>query len=202
MKEKTLELERLVFFSDAIVAIAATLLVFGLKIDNAVKEHLTFADLGKAWPMFSSFFLSFFIIAVFWQIHHRFFQHIRAIDARLLWYNILWLLFIVLIPFTSSLISMHFHNTPAMFAYCLNVFFITIFQNQIWDHVAVRPELMKETDPKLVQYYRFACNVAMINSMIAIGLSFFSPVTAFLILFARLPIILFTRGIYKRLQSK
>ena len=71
MKEKSLELERLVFFSDAIVAIAMTILVFDLKINTATVAHFTFADLGNSWQKFVAFILSFIIIAIFWKIHHE-----------------------------------------------------------------------------------------------------------------------------------
>ncbi|MBS1935031.1 MAG: DUF1211 domain-containing protein, partial [Bacteroidetes bacterium] len=92
MKEKSLELERLVFFSDAIVAIAMTILVFDLKLTHITDGHITFADLGDAWQKFAAFFLSFILIAIFWKIHHEFFSHIREINSTLLWINIGWLM--------------------------------------------------------------------------------------------------------------
>lgn len=193
MKEKNLDLERLVFFSDAIVAIAMTLLVFGLKVEIPAKSHLTFSAIGRSWPHFSSFFLSFFIIALFWKIHHEFFHYIRMVNAALLWYNITWLLFIVLLPFSSSLVSTNFFDTPAIVIYCINILCITIFQNQIWDYVAVRPEFLHEISPMQVNFYRMACNVAMIHAIIALIIAFFHPVAGFIILLARLPVILLTR---------
>jgi uncharacterized membrane protein len=200
MKEKNLDLERLVFFSDAIVAIAATILVFGLKIDIPPNKHITFADIGNEWPRFSSFVLSFFIIALFWKIHHEFFHHIKTVNNVLLWFNIIWLLFIVLLPFTSSLVSTHFFDIPAMVAYCFNIFFLTIFQNMIWDYASVRPDFLKDADLETIIFYRRACNVAMINALIALGIAFFWPLAAFIILLSRLPMILLTKNIYSRLK--
>src|SRR5215467_194473 len=85
MPEKNLGLERLVFFSDAVVAIAITLLALDLKIDIKPGEHLRFADIGHAWPKFAAFFLSFLYVAVFWMIHRRFFNYIIKADNILLW---------------------------------------------------------------------------------------------------------------------
>jgi hypothetical protein len=83
--------------------------------------------------------------------------------------------------------------------YSLNVLFITIFQNTLWDYVAVRPEYLKEdATEKIVRNYRIACNVAMVNALIAIVLSFISPITAFIILFSRLPMILLANQYFKR----
>lgn len=202
MKEKNLDLERLVFFSDAIVAIAMTLLVFGLKVDIAPKAHVTFADIGRAWPHFSSFVLSFFIIALFWKIHHEFFHYIRVVDSSLLWLNIVWLLFIVLLPFTSSLISTNFFDHPAIVTYCANILCITIFQNAIWDYVAVRPDYLKDIGPADTTFYRVACNVAMVNAIVALAVAFFYPLIAFLILLTRLPVILLTRRWFIRRKPK
>jgi|GEM_PF-764198 uncharacterized membrane protein len=201
--DKNLELDRLVFFSDAVVAIAITLLVFDLKINKASSDHLTFADFGNSWQKFVAFILSFFIIAIFWKIHHEFYVHIKKINNTLLWYNIAWLLFIVLIPFTSTLISAHLYDRAAIFCYCMNVFMITIFQNLIWDHVAARPDYLKENvDPDLVKTYIVACNLAMLNGVLACVISFFSPLIAFILLFTRLPMFsLSTRYINKNSRN-
>lgn len=188
MKEKNLELERLVFFSDAIVAIAITLLALDLKVEPVSGGHLTFADVGNAWEKFVAFFLSFFIIAIFWKIHHEFYAYIRKIDNRLLWMNIIWLMFIVTVPFTTSLISAHLFDKAAIFFYCINILIITISQNSIWDYVAVRPDFLKEhiTD-EINRNYRISCNIAMINALLATAVSFLSPLIAFILLFTRLP---------------
>ena len=199
MPEKNLELERLVFFSDAVVAIAITLLALELKIEDVLHGHLTFEDLSGSWQKFIAFFLSFFIIALFWKIHHQFFHHIHKIDSKLLWYNMCWPLFIVLLPFTTSLISSYFFDTPAMSSYCFNVLFITIFQNQIWDYVAIRPEFLKEKVTRsVVDDYRLSCNIAMINALLAVVMSFLNTPVAFVILFLRLPMIYFARQIFKQ----
>jgi len=203
MKEKNLELERLVFFSDAIVAIAITILVFNLKITGDENRHLTYTDLLQAWPKFLAFFLSFFIIALFWKLHHQFFFYIRAVDEGLLWNNIAWLLFLVLLPFSTTLISMHFTDPAAVVVYCANVLLINVFQNNIWDYVSKRPEFMKPgVDERLITFYRRVCNAAMINSVISLAVAFFFPVVGFIILVVRLPALLFSKRLFKAMKLK
>jgi uncharacterized membrane protein len=201
--EKNLELDRLVFFSDAVVAIAITLLIFNLKIVKTDTDHLTFADLANAWKNFTAFFLSFFIIAIFWKIHHEFYVHIRQINNTLLWLNIGWLLFIVLLPFTTTLISAHLHDTAAIVTYCINVLMVTVFQNMIWDYVARRPLFLKENvDAEIIRNYTIGCNVAMGNALLATLISIFYPVIAFIILFTRLPLFGLAPRFYKRKTLK
>lgn len=198
-KEKNLEMERLVFFSDAVVAIAITLLALDLRLDKTGKSVITFADIGALWDHFAAFVLSFILIAVFWKVHHEFFTLIRKIDATLMWYNVFWLLFIVLIPFSSSLVSSYFGQTVSAFVYALNAFFITLWQNQIWDHVAVRPEYLNEkATEQIVRTNRINCNVAMVNAVLAIGLSFISPIASFIILCTRPFMMRLVRVFYRK----
>lgn len=202
MDEKNLQLERTVFFCDAVVAIAITLLVFNLKIEH-VNAHLTFADIAAQWKTFLAFILSFFNIANFWKTHHTFFSHIKKMDEKLLWFNIFWLLFIVLLPFSTSLISAYFSDVPAMFIYCLNTLLIAIFQNNIWDYASAKPDFIKQDsiDKTGASHLRLFCNLEMINAIVALILCFFRPRLAFILLFTKLPTLLLA-GIFLRREKR
>ena len=203
-KEKNLELERIVFFTDAVVAIAITLLALDLKIDQTANDHLTFSVLVENWQKFAAFFLSFISIAIFWKVHHELYRFIKSVDQKLFWYNTGWLLFIAILPFTTALISTFFNDTAAMFSYCLNTFLITVFQNYIWDYVAKKPDFLKTDLNNKTNYdNRIACNIAMINGLLATGFSFISPLTAFVILLLRFPMILVSAKFftYKKTQQ-
>lgn len=198
MHEKNLQLDRLVFFCDAVVAIAITLLVFNLKIDHIAGEHLTFKDLFLPWKNFLAFVLSFLNIAGFWRTHHTFFAYIKKIDERLVLFNTGWLFFIVVLPFSTTLVSAHFFDTPAIFMYSLNTLMIACFQNLIWDYAALKPDyLPEEIDPQTSSRLRLYCNLDMINAALAMGLSFFRPVLAFILLFTKLPMIVIARLFFK-----
>ena len=79
-----MEIERLVFFSDAVMAIAITLLVVTLAIPEATE------DVGDAlldrWPQMLSYVLSFLVIGIFWMAHHRIFKYVRRVDAEACWF--------------------------------------------------------------------------------------------------------------------
>ena len=95
-----LGLERIVFFSDAVMAIAITLLAIDLKVPE-IAASVAAAELPGALselaPRFMSFIISFFVIGIYWMSHHRYFRFIKRYDGGLIVLN---LLFLVSIPFT------------------------------------------------------------------------------------------------------
>ncbi|GLY34256.1 DUF1211 domain-containing membrane protein [Amycolatopsis sp. NBRC 101858] len=100
--------ERLVFFTDAVVAIALTLLVLPLTdlVPELVSEHKPAVEaVTDNWPKIVSFLLSFVVIGRFWSVHHRIFEHVRAYSTALVRVNFCWLLTIALLPFPSELIG-------------------------------------------------------------------------------------------------
>jgi TMEM175 potassium channel family protein len=116
-----IEFGRIVAFSDGVFAIAITLLVLSLHIP----EHLHGESLGEAlWDQRQDFFayaVSFAVIGRFWVIHHRLFGDVVAFDGRLLALNILYLAWIVLIPFSSEVLGDHGGDKDAVILYAVNL---------------------------------------------------------------------------------
>lgn len=186
--------ERVLFFSDAIVAIAITLLALELKIEVPEGEKLQFADLLKPWHKYLGFILSFVSISGFWSTHHRLFTHIKRMDERLKWFNTLWLFFIVTLPFSTSVLSDHLNDSAAVFFYALNIFLISMFQNFLWDYASwdknnfVDEGTINEENKRR---FRIMFNLDMLNGLIAIVVSFFAPMIAFILLYIKLPVMIF-----------
>jgi uncharacterized membrane protein len=97
---------RLVAFTDAVVAIAITLLVLPLAdlVADGAKEKLSAQELiaDHKWQIYS-FLLSFVVIARLWLSHHQLFEKIGRDSRWLLRWNMLWLLFIVVLPFPTEM---------------------------------------------------------------------------------------------------
>ena len=103
--EKSTGLERMILFSDAVFAIAITLLVLDIRLPANVGAA-DFADhFDELLPRIASYALSFFVIGAYWVAHNRFYIHVIRYDNRLLWLNLLLLLFVAFIPFPTSLVA-------------------------------------------------------------------------------------------------
>ena len=105
LQEKNFELERISLFSDAVFAIAITLLVIDIKWPELPENRVMTAWDPELWPMvfsFVGFVLSFYFIGRFWQVHLRLFRLVKGYDEGLIHRNLLFLFFIVTFPFTAS----------------------------------------------------------------------------------------------------
>jgi uncharacterized membrane protein len=191
-KKSEIPYERVLFFSDAIVAIAITLLALNLKLMIPEDAHLTFRDLLIPWKNYLAFLLSFINIASFWRTHHMIYSYVHKMNDRIMGYNIMWLLFIVTLPFSTSLLSEHFGDSPAIFLYSMNILALSILQNTIWDSADLNVDFInteKLSDTERSRF-RIMFNFDMANGLICVILSFFVPKIAFFLLFFKIPIIL------------
>jgi uncharacterized membrane protein len=111
--KKEFQLERLILFSDAVFAIAITLLVIEIKIPDKefLKEHGGLSDttilhaLSHLIPKFIGFLVSFLLIGLYWSIHHRMFGFVTSYDRKLLLLNLFFLFFVALMPFSTGFYS-------------------------------------------------------------------------------------------------
>jgi uncharacterized membrane protein len=99
--------ERLVLFTDAVAAIAITLLVLPLleTIPEASGEVSFGEFVHEHLGQFGAFLLSFAVIFRFWWAHHRVFGHVETIRGRLVVWSAVWTFAIVLLPIPTSIIT-------------------------------------------------------------------------------------------------
>jgi len=97
--------ERLTFFSDAVIAIAITLLAIELPLPDGSSVRLFWHSVGHELGHYGSFLISFVAIAAAWDSHHDIFRYVRRVDPRVRTLNTSWLLMIVLTPFATRLLT-------------------------------------------------------------------------------------------------
>ena len=138
--------DRLQFFSDAVFAIAMTLLVIDIdvpKLAHETGENL-WSGLLKEWPSLLAYALSFLVISLAWRGHHSKFRHITRYNGRLVSLDLLLLFFIAFVPYPTSVISEYGDLVPSVVLYAGTVAIITIIQSAIWVY-AYRAGLTDET---------------------------------------------------------
>ena len=105
-KPESETVSRLLNFSDAIVAIAVTLLVLPLiDIEPPGPGQTVWQVIGDNTGQFVAFFISFAITLVYWRRHHKMFDGLVAFTPNLLFFNTAWLLLIVLFQFPSRMVG-------------------------------------------------------------------------------------------------
>jgi uncharacterized membrane protein len=115
-----LEYDRVLFFSDAVFAIAITLLVVDIRVPQIVVNAAR--ELHDARGKILSFAISFLVIGLFWMGHHRLFRYITALDRPLIFLNLLFLGTIAFLPYPTALLfagSTRQAAAPAFYAACV-----------------------------------------------------------------------------------
>jgi len=113
--------ERVIAFSDGVFAIAITLLVLSIEVPKLGRGESLNHALSNLSDNIVSYFIGFAVIGLFWVGHHYFFESLRRFDGRLLWFNLLYLSFIGLLPFTTALLGDYGDDPTALIAYAINV---------------------------------------------------------------------------------
>jgi uncharacterized membrane protein len=90
-------------FSDGVLAVAITLLALDLHV--APGSARLWSQVVHQWPSFAAYAVSFYVIGVIWVTHHGLFALITRVDRVLLFENLLLLMFVVAIPFTTATLA-------------------------------------------------------------------------------------------------
>ena len=171
--------KRMEALTDGVFAIAMTLLVLDFKVPT-IPEGLTVDALPKLildlWPNFFNYVQSFILLGIFWIVHHRQFDYIKFIDHKLLWLNIFSLMFIVLIPFSTSLIAEYGHVQIGALVFECNLLAIGCLFYVQWWYVMRKDDLLdRNLSVQTILLIKKRNLTVPIVSLVAIGLSFFNP---------------------------
>jgi len=120
---------RLEALADGVFAIAMTILVLNIGIPvitQTAADKLLTQKLIELLPSLFNFTLSFLLLGVFWVIHHKQYMAITRSTGVLAWTNLLLLMFVVLVPFTTELIDTYSSTMIAAILFHINLFIIGV----------------------------------------------------------------------------
>jgi TMEM175 potassium channel family protein len=174
-----IEFSRIVAFSDGVFAIAITLLVLQINIpphlpagdtlfDEILDEHRDFIAYG----------ISFAVLGKLWLAHHRFFASVERFDPVLMGLNLLYLAWIVLVPFTSEVLGDYGDDSTSVILYAAIMAAVSItFQIQIL--YADRKDMIRPELREYVRQFSGAANFAIAAVfLLSIPVALVSPLAA------------------------
>jgi uncharacterized membrane protein len=187
-------LDRVLAISDGVFAFAVTLLVLDLAVP-VLSSGASSADLwqalSKEYVSFLNYLLSFFIAGVWWNAHNRNFRQIRDADSTLRWLNLLFLLWIALLPFFTKILDQYNTLQIAVVLYATDQAFAGIFMGLSWWYASSNHRLVDKNLKESVIRSRLLMNVvAPFFFIISMGISFASPVIATYSWLAMFPVLI------------
>lgn len=100
------ETGRVEAFSDGVFAVIITILVLELKVPEETGSDF-WHGVREQWPHYAAYVVSFLIIGVMWVNHHTIFSHIKRVDRPLLFLNLLVLMVVSVVPYTTNVLAEH-----------------------------------------------------------------------------------------------
>ena len=186
--KKEFQLERLILFSDAVFAIAITLLVIEIKIpeihEKPVTDNAVLHKLAELIPKFVGFLVSFLLIGQYWIVHHRMFSFVINFTDRLIWLNILFLFAIALMPFSTGFYSEFVLRgvvTPVIF-YTANIALLGLANFLMWRYLSnQKNNLTENLTPALAKYFSLRALTVPTIFVIFAFVYLYYPMVAFFI---------------------
>jgi uncharacterized membrane protein len=186
--KKEFQLERLILFSDAVFAIAITLLVIEIKVpeihEKPIKEAILLHKLAELIPKFVGFIISFLLIGQYWIVHHRMFSFVINYTDRLIWLNILFLFAIALMPFSTGFYSEYVLRgvvSPVIF-YTANIALLGFANFLMWRYISdPKRKLTENLTPALSKYFSLRALTVPIIFVIFSFTYLYAPTVAFFI---------------------
>ncbi|MDI4635552.1 DUF1211 domain-containing protein [Pelomonas sp. V22] len=187
--QPTLSKHRVEALQDGVYAIAITLLVLELKLPDHHGLHSQ-ADLLRAlvdlMPRLGAWLISFFVLAIFWASGHRAMHWLKVVDSKLVWINIVTLLFASFMPFASGLIGEfpQFFVSQAVYAATMGALGLCA----LWQlrYLTAHPELCHQPMPELLRKAaQLRCTGVVATAALAALIACWQPVfapTAFMLM--------------------
>lgn len=178
--EHILNTVRLVALADGVFAFAMTLLVLSIDIPTniplASPNMAILQFLIKLFPELGIYVIAFLTLGNAWYGHQRLFHFFKYIDVRLLWANLILLMLVALVPFTTNLAGEYGNYQMGIVPWYINFLILDLIFRYQWYYIISKP-MMLSHELKSLEVARIKERYIIQTAMplAAIGISFFSP---------------------------
>jgi uncharacterized membrane protein len=196
--QKILRPNRIEALHDGVFAIVMTLLVLEMKIPEVETASALQQELLKLLPIFTAYIVTFVNLGIYWVGFHILFSYIERSDRVFAWINVLFLLLISLLPFSTGLLGQYpAWQIPDML-YGIHLIAIGLVMYAIWCYATQHHRLTAHTiDNALVHNVKTRILVAPVAAVVAIALSFWWITGSLVIYLLILPYYIFPGRIDK-----
>ena len=165
--------DRVVAFSDAVFAIAITLLILPLTELNPAAEDLS-QELRKLTPEILSFVIGFAVIGIYWLSHHAWFSRVRTVDDRLLRINLWLLACVVFLPFPTAVLGTRGGSVGTVFFAAAVAVTGAVFATT-WAYLLRHPDLLKANTAASLRHHTLVGLVTPIVFAVSIPVVWYFP---------------------------
>lgn len=131
------------------------------------------SQIVSLWPNITAYAFSFVVLGLFWVGHHNQFHYIKQTNRIFLWINVVFLLTIGFIPFSSGLIGLYPFSPTAIRVYGANLAATGIMLNSTWWYATTKHRLVdRDLDPHIISLVQRRTIVGPIVCFIGIGFSY------------------------------
>ena len=177
--ERGVDLDRIVFCSDAVFAIAMTLLALSLQLPAHTSDAHVGRALQDAVPSIYTYLLSFAVISLYWLAHHRMFRRIVRADSTLLGLNLATLAVVAFAPFPTTVLGDHGATTVAAVFYAATMALLGALVSVLWWYASHGRRLVAPDTPSTFVAHSLArALVVPVVFLVSIPIAFASPSAA------------------------
>lgn len=192
------QVERLTFFSDAVFAIAMTLLVIEIHVPHleVASDHALIEALAHLGPNFVGFIVSFLVIARFWTGHHRLFGMIHKVSPATVRANLGLLMAIAFMPFPTAVLS-DYASLRAAVAFYTGFLVVVGLVNMLMIRIALRDGMVAQGDNAVehdIKTLRISMWSPIVIGTIGLIAGMVQPALGLLVLIVLSPLTLFILG--------
>jgi uncharacterized membrane protein len=189
--------ERTSFFSDAVFAIAMTLLAVQIVVPTVAPGQLGEA-LHQQIPQYFAYTLSFAVVGLYWMAHHRLFRLLQRYNGTLQRLNLLSLMFVALVGYGTGVIATYGNQSAGVIVYAVIISAVGLTHTILWQYAWSRRLLSPDLDPDLFGYIRNRGLVVPVVFLASIPVALASPTGAQYVWLAVVVLDLTLAAVYKR----
>ena len=177
--EGVIDKDRIISFSDAVFAFAATLLVLKIDLPQLTPEQANSSrlalELVNLWPSYLANIISFLVIAYYWLNHHAIFSLVKRFDMGLVWLNLIFLILIAFVPFPVDLLGDYSNSDIIVGFYCFSLSLVGFMLMILWIYARTKKLINPNLSKKHLNYYTARFMLAPLVFAISIPVSFVDP---------------------------